>query len=164
MFFFLTPFLGALIKGNKTFCNKYCDRAKLFELFGGRLGLTLNLPLPKFLRSRWFRYGYLTFFMMNFFSMLYTTYLVFAGAQLREVVTLFWTFNVPWRWTNTSFVAPGIAQFAFGFYSMMFTAMLLGLIMMVIFRPASWCVICPMGSMTQGICHIKHSQDERKRV
>ena len=158
--FFITPLLIALIKGNKAYCNTYCDRSRLFNLLGGKLGFTLNRPLPKFFRSNWFRYGFLTFFMANFFLMLYSTYLVFAGAELRELVRLFWTFDVPWRWTNTSFVAPGVAQFAFGFYGMMLTAMLIGLIMMMIFKPNSWCVICPMGTMTQGICKIKHRNDE----
>ena len=32
----------------------------------------------------------------------------------------------------------------------------LGLITMVLFKPRSWCVYCPMGTMTQLICKVKH--------
>ena len=50
---------------------------------------------------------------------------------------------------------PGVAQFAFGFYGVMLTSTVLGLITMVLFKPRSWCVYCPMGTMTQLICRAK---------
>ena len=93
-----------------------------------------------------------------FFQMLWSTYLVFAGAQeLRQAVTLLWTFRLPWHWAyyGTLF-SPGVAQFAFGFYSVMLTSTVLGLVTMVLFKPRSWCVYCPMGTMTQLICRGKH--------
>lgn len=38
-------------------------------------------------------------FLLMFFQMLWSTYLVFAGAQeLRQAVTLLWTFRLPWHW------------------------------------------------------------------
>lgn len=95
-----------------------------------------------------------------FGNMLFSTYLVFAGINsLREVVTLVWTFKVPWAWTNTSLVAAGVAQFAFGFYSVMLTSTLLALGTMVLFKPRSWCVYCPMGTMTQAICKLRNGKD-----
>lgn len=153
---FITPLAISIIKGNKAYCGKYCGRGQLFQILGGGLGLSRNKKPPAFLSSRWFRYGFLAFFMMMFGLMIYNTYVVFSGAgTLKEVVTLLWTFKLPWNWANTSFVHPGVAQFAFGFYSVMLTATVLGLITMVLFRPRSWCVYCPMGTMTQGICEIK---------
>lgn len=157
---FITPLLIAIIGGNKSYCNKYCGRGQLFELLGGNLGLSLKKSPPKFLRSKWFRYGFLTFFMTMFILMIYSTYLVFAGAQMRQTVTLLWVFKLPWEWTNTSFVSPWAAQFAFGFYGVMLTSTLLGLVTMMVFKPRSWCVYCPMGTMTQGICKIKHRKDK----
>ncbi|MDL2258982.1 4Fe-4S binding protein [Eubacteriales bacterium OttesenSCG-928-K08] len=156
---FVAPLLIAMIGGSKGYCNKYCGRGQLFELLGGRFGLSRKKAPPNFLRSKWFRYGFLTFFMAMFCLMLYNTYLVFAGATLREAVTLLWVFKLPWQWTNTSFVSPGIAQFAFGFYGVMLTSTVLGLVTMIFFKPRSWCVYCPMGTMTQGICKIKHRKD-----
>ena len=152
---FMVPLLIAIIGGNKIYCNKYCGRGQLFELLGGKLGLSRKKAPPKFLRSKWFRYGFLTFFMTMFLLMIWNTYLVFAGATLKEAVTLLWVFKLPWNWTNTSFVAPGVAQFAFGFYSVMLTSTILGLITMVLFKPRSWCVYCPMGTMTQLICKVR---------
>jgi polyferredoxin len=87
-----------------------------------------------------------------FALMLYSTCRVFAGRGLREVVTLLWVFKLP-CWAGAP---PWIAQFAFGLYSVMLTSTVLGLLTMILFKPRSWCVYCPMGTMTQGICRIKH--------
>ena len=56
-----------------------------------------------------------------FGNMVFQTYLVAAGAtSLRETIKLFWTFRVPWGWTYTAgTVADWVAQFSFGFYSLM---------------------------------------------
>ena len=149
---FFTPLLIAVFRKNKAYCHKYCGRAKLFDLLGGKLGLSLKRNCPKFLRSPWFRYGFLIFFMSMFALMIYSVVLVFNGAPLNESVTFLWTFNLPWDWTNTSFAAPWAAQFAFGFYGIMLSSTFLGLMSMFLFNPRSWCMYCPMGTMTQGIC------------
>ena len=160
MICFITPLLISIIGGSKMYCNKYCGRGQLFELLGGGLGFSMKNKPPGFLRSTWFRYGFLTFFMTMFLLMIYNTYLVFAGIELREAVTLLWVFKLPWNWTNTSFVTPWAAQFAFGFYGVMLTSTVLGLATMIIFKPRTWCVYCPMGTMTQGICKIKHGREK----
>ena len=154
---FILPLLISIINGNKLYCNKYCGRGQLFNLIGSKLKFSRNNPLPKFLKTKYFRYGFLAFFMLMFFNMLFNTYLVFNNVNsLKEVLTLFWTFKLPWSFNDLSTVTPWIAQFSFGFYSMMVTSTLLGLISMFFFKPRSWCVYCPMGTMTQGICIIKN--------
>ena len=67
-----------------------------------------------------------------------------------------WTFKLPWHWAyHGTLLHPGVAQFAFGFYSVMLTSTILGLVTMVLFKPRSWCVYCPMGTMTTLICKVK---------
>ena len=161
LLFFVIPLLIAIFGGSKAYCNRYCGRGQLFALLGGKLRLSRNVPPPKFLRSRWFRYGFLTWFMTMFCLMLFSTYKVFAGAPLRETVTLLWMFKLPWHWADVSMVAPWVAQFAFGFFSVMLTSTTLGLITMVLCRPRSWCVYCPMGTMTQGICKLKQEKGDK---
>lgn len=152
---FITPLAISIAGGGKAYCNRYCGRGKLFELVGQNLGLSRKKSPPAFLSSPWFRYGFLAFFMTMFGLMVWNTYLVFNGATLKEAVTLLWTFKLPWQWTNTSMVSPWIAQFAFGFYGVMLTSTVLGFITMLLFKPRSWCVYCPMGTMTQMICKVK---------
>jgi len=156
---FVLPLMIAIVGGSKAYCNRYCGRGQLFELLGGRLGLSRNRKPPLWLSSPWFRYGFLAFFMTVFGLMLYQTWRVFAGAPLREAITLLWVFRVPWNWSDIAGVSPAVAQFAFGFYSVMATSTLLGLFTMVLFRPRSWCAYCPMGTMTQGICRLKHGKE-----
>lgn len=153
---FITPLAISIIKGNKSYCNRYCGRGQLFSMLGGRFGLSRKKDMPKWMRSPYFRYAFLIFFLTMFCIMIWNTYLVFAGADLKQVVTLLWTFKLPWHWAyNGNAFAPWVAQFAFGFYSVMLTSTLLGLVTMVLFKPRSWCVYCPMGTMTQAICKIK---------
>lgn len=159
LLFFVIPLLIAIIGGNKAYCNRFCGRGQLFELLGGKFKLSFNRKPPRFLHSKWFRYGFLTFFMTMFGLMIFSTYKVFTGAPLKQVVTLLWTFKLPWEWAAVDMVSPWIAQFAFGFFSVMMTSTVLGLITMVLFRPRSWCVYCPMGTMTQGICTLKHRKE-----
>ncbi len=156
---FFIPLLIALAGGGKAYCNRYCGRGQLFQLLGTRLKLSRKKPTPRFLSSKGFRYGFLLFFLLMFGLMLWNTWLVLAGARdLRQIVTLLWTFQVPWHWAYPGDLVPAwAAQFAFGFYSVMLTSTILGLVTMLLFKPRSWCVYCPMGTMTQLICKARHS-------
>ncbi len=157
MLCFMIPLLFAIIGGNKLYCNRYCGRSQLLDILGGEFKLSFNKSVPGWLRSYGFRYGFLLFFMGMFANMLYSTYLVFAGAQsVNQAVSLLWTFNIPWHWAYSGSSSDWMGQFAFGFYSIMLTSTVLGIITMLLFKPRSWCVYCPMGSMTQLICKIKH--------
>ncbi|MBO6290652.1 MAG: 4Fe-4S binding protein, partial [Selenomonas sp.] len=86
-----------------------------------------------------------------------------GAGSLREVVTFFWAFDVPWHFAYPVAVEPWAAQFAFGFYSLMLTSAILGIITMLCFKPRSWCVYCPMGTMTQLICKAKAGNGEASR-
>lgn len=158
---FLLPVFIALFGGNKWFCNHLCGRGQLFTKIGSGCKCSRNKLAPKWISSSWFRYGFLVFFLLMFGNMIFQTYLVASGAgSLREAITLFWTFQVPWGWTYASGTVPDwIAQFSFGFYSLMLTSTLIGLIVMVLFRPRTWCSFCPMGTMTQTICKIKNRKN-----
>ena len=158
---FFVPLIIAIMRGNKAYCNRYCGRGQFFALIGGRFGLSRKKDPPKFLKSKWFRYGFLIFFFTMFFLMLWNTWLVFDGVrELRQVVNLLWTFKLPWHWAyHESAIAPWVVQFGFGFYSVMLTSTVLGLITMLLFKPRSWCVYCPMGTMTQLICKVKHGKN-----
>ena len=160
MLFFTIPLLVAVFGGSKAYCNRYCGRGQLLGILGEKLKLSRNTPPPKFLRSRWFRYGFLAFFLVMFMQMLFNTALVFSGVRdLTQAVALLWIFQVFWLWAyyGTRLHA-GAAQFAFGFYSVMLTSTILGLVAMVLFKPRSWCVYCPMGTMTQLVCKARNSK------
>ena len=155
---FLLPLFLAIFGGNKFFCNHLCGRGQLFSKLGTDLKCSRCKPTPRWMSSKWFRYGFLIFFLTMFGNMVFQTYLVAAGAaSLREAIKLFWTFRVPWDWAYTvGTVTDWVAQFSFGFYSLMLTSLLIGLIVMVLYKPRTWCAFCPMGTMTQSICKLKN--------
>jgi len=163
LFMFLIPLVMALAGWDKAYCNRYCGRGQLFALLGGRLGLSHWRNIPAWLRSKGFRYGFLLFFMLMFGNMLHTTWLVFSGTEnLKQVVTLLWTFKLPWHWAYGGNATPWMVQFAFGFYSVMMTSTVLGILSLLLWKPRSWCVYCPMGTMTQIICQIKHNEETKQ--
>ena len=49
-----------------------------------------------------------------------------------------------------------IIYFALGFFNILFEW--LGMIVMVLYKPRTWCAFCPMGTMTQGICKLKNKE------
>ena len=158
---FLVPLFIAIFGGNKAFCNRYCGRGQLLWKCGS---CSRKAPAPRWLSSKGFRYGFLVFFLTMFGSMVFNTWLVAAGAEsLREAIKLLWMFRVPWGWTYTAGTVPDwVAQFAFGFYSIMLTSTIIGLAVNVLFKPRCWCSFCPMGTMTQLICRIKARPEENK--
>jgi len=161
MLCFITPILMSIFGKEKAFCNSYCGRGQLFTLFGSGKKMSLNRNLPAFLKSRWFRYGFFIFFMIMFVNMLFATWAIFSGSgSLNASVRLFWTFDVPWEWANRTgeSVPLWAVQFAYGFYSLMLTSLILGLLSMLIYKPRSWCVYCPMGTATQMICKIREEE------
>lgn len=163
---FLVPLGFAIFGGNKLFCNHFCGRGQLCMKIGSKLKLSRNKPTPAWLYSSWFRYGFLMFFLLMFANMIFQTWLVWGGSQtLSESVSLFWTLHLPWNWAYTEKIAPEwVAQYSFGFYSIMLTSFVLGLIMMALYKPRTWCAFCPMGTMTQAICKYKrHLREARKR-
>lgn len=154
---FCIPIFISIFGGGKLFCNKFCGRGQLFELLGSKLKLSRNKVPPKFLSSPWFRYSFLIFFMTMFITMIISTINVFTGVkELKTVITILWSFKIPWQFAYPyNSISPGFAQFAFGLYSIMLTSSIIGFFTMLIYRPRTWCVYCPMGTMTQLICKIK---------
>ena len=73
---FLVPLIISIAKGTKGYCNRYCGRGQLFGILGGRFGLSRKKDIPRWMKSKWFRYGFLIFFFVMFFQMLWNTYLV----------------------------------------------------------------------------------------
>ena len=154
---FILPLIIAVLGGGKAFCNRYCGRGKLFAFIPRILGKENKKVAPTWMYSKYFRYGFLAFFMTMFGNMVYQTYLVFAGSRsLRAAIKLFWTFKVPFKWAYTVTAVPEwVTHYSYGFYSLMLTSTLIGFILMALYRPRTWCAFCPMGTMTQGICKIK---------
>ncbi|MDR2947250.1 MAG: 4Fe-4S binding protein [Candidatus Adiutrix sp.] len=158
LIFFVTPLLLAIFGGNKAFCNQYCDRGRFFRLLGGQLGLSRGAPMPGWMKSGWFRYLFMAYFFGMFGSVSLATWLVASQARAVDgAIKLFQALRLPGDWSySAGLLPPWATQFAFGFYSLMLTSLVLGIVTMLLFKPRSWCVYCPMGTLTQMICKLKN--------
>lgn len=97
LIFFFLPLLFAIFKGNKMYCNRYCDRGQFLSILGKKLKLSRYRDTPSWMKSKVFRYAFLVFFFAMFANMLYITYLVMTGVKNGgSFIKLFWTFKVPW--------------------------------------------------------------------
>lgn len=155
---FLLPLIIALIWGNKFFCNSLCGRGQLLTVIGKYLHCSKYRPTPKWMASKMFRYAFMTFFLVMFANVIFQTWLVASEAStLKDAVILLFSIRIPWGWAYTGGYVPNwVAQFSFGLYGLMFVSMIIGLIVMVLFKPRTWCSFCPMGTMTQEICKMKN--------
>lgn len=162
---FLIPLVIAIFNGSKAWCNRYCGRGQLFIIIGNNLGWSSGKVAPRWLASKWFRNGFLVFFMTFFINMLYITVLVAKDIRtLSQTVHLLWTIDVPWHWAYPMVIDPWKAQFAFGLYGIMLTSLIVGVVLTIAYRPRTWCVFCPMGNMTQMICKSKNKQQKNERM
>lgn len=58
LIFFFVPLIISLVKGTKSYCNRYCGRGQVFALLGGRFGLSRKKDIPNWMKSKAFRYGF----------------------------------------------------------------------------------------------------------
>lgn len=147
----LTPFVLLAKDKKKTWCQSYCPRANLFErIFRGR-SLTGKVG-PNWLvngKTKWFVMGY---FCLNLFVLTMSTIMVFVGKLgAMERVRFLLAFKLPWEMPqllDLGIFPPWAVHLSFRMYSMMFTTTVIGLILAWVYRPRTWCSICPINTIS----------------
>lgn len=106
------PIFHALNGKGKIHCSHYCPRGS----FLGKMipYISFKNKLPKFMTSKTFKNGLLTFMILMFSFSLYH-----AGFNFNRI--------------------------AFSVFRFMLASFIVGIIMGIIFKPRSWCQVCPMG-------------------
>jgi len=125
-----TPIYHALRGRGKIHCSKYCPRGSLLGKFLQEISFDNNLPGS--LKTKTFK-NVLLFLMLVMFSIS-----IYHGLQAPNV----------WK------------AISFGVFRLMMSSLALGVLMGIIFKPRSWCQVCPMG---HGTALIKNFQDSKKR-
>ena len=81
---FFIPLIISIVSGTKGYCNRYCGRGQLFGLLGGRFGLSRKKDIPNWMKSKVFRCGFLIFFFIMFFQMLWVLPLGYISGLCRN--------------------------------------------------------------------------------
>lgn len=147
----ILPFILLARDKKKTWCQNYCPRASLFQkLFKGRS--LSGKTGPDWLirgKAKWVMLGY---FSINLFVLTMSTVMVFKGRrEALENIRFLLVFQFPWdipQLLNLGTMPNWIAHLSFRIYSMMFTTTVLGLILSWIFKPRTWCTICPINTIS----------------
>lgn len=145
----IIPFVLLAKSRKKLWCQKYCPRANMFETFFRNRSLT-NKPGPAWLtkgKAKWFMLAYFGF---NLFVLGMSTFMVFAGnrppiEKVRFLIAFQFPWNIPQLLDMGQIPGWGV-HLAFRVYSMMFTTTVLGMILAWVFKPRTWCTVCPVNT------------------
>jgi hypothetical protein len=141
-----------LVKTNrKTYCQGYCPRANLYTK-AGKLTSKFSLKTPTYFIKGNLKYLMLIYFGISLFFITMSTLRVAAGVmnpleQLRFFIVFPIPFKLP-QLIELNNVLPWITHMAYRFYSMMMTTTIIGLVLAFVYKPRTWCTICPISTIS----------------
>ena len=145
----------------KTWCQGYCPRANLFMTLGkNRISKGKVTPMS-FIRGN-VKNIVLVYFGISLFISVMSTLQVFIGNMAPMLIPRFLIIlpiNITFPQLITlSGIPVWITHFAFRMFSMMMTTTILGLSLSYIYKPRTWCTICPVNTISD-----IYIMDKRKR-
>ncbi len=135
---------GILLKTKrKIYCSNYCFRKGIFDI-------TSKIKIVKFninkFDSKYYRQIVFFYFILSFIILIMPTIAVYSGKidPINEVRFLF-AVKVPFKSYGTfSVILPvWIIHLCYRLYSMTLTTVVLGVLLSILYKPRTWCSICP---------------------
>lgn len=135
----------------KTWCRGYCPRASLYTTIG-KLTAKNSYKTPKLFIKGNMKWIMISYFSINLVIIIMSTLKVSGGAipamnYLRFLIVLPIPGEMP-QLFEFSGIAPWITHLSYRFYSMMMTTAFIGLMMALIYKPRTWCTICPISTLS----------------
>lgn len=154
LFCMFLPFILLTKNKKKTWCQGYCPRASLYTTFG-KLKKSTSRKTPQFFITGNMKWIMMFYFLLSLSFITMTTIKVASGARppmeyLRFLIFIPIPLKLP-QLFEFNIVAPWITHLSYRFYSLMMTTTILGLILSVIFKPRTWCTICPIATVSDVI-------------
>lgn len=149
---FITPFIINYLSKSNIWCRKYCPRASFLTVVLSKI--SLGLKLPKWLTGKVFKQIMIYYFLINLFFAVLSTIMVSIGkVDPIDYVRVLIVFKAPFKLPQMIVysVPRGLLHFSYRIYSIMFTSTILGLITGLIFKPRTWCTICPMNQLLRAV-------------
>ncbi len=144
------PFVLLFKNRKKTWCQKYCPRSQLFMKTGRIKKPTRSTPklLTKG-RLKWFVLG---FFVFSMSLIVYNAVMVSLGNQpashsLTFLLFLKLPFTLP-QFISITGPSDWVYDFGYRMYSLMMTTTVIGLLLAFVYKPRTWCVICPIATVS----------------
>lgn len=147
----IMPFAMLAKDKKKNWCQGYCPRANLFTVLFRKISIT-HKSAPKWLtkgKTKWF---VLIYFVINLFFLSMSTLMVFLEKrQSMEFIRLFIAIKLPWnipQLIQLNSFQDWIIHLSFRMYSVMLSTTILGLLLALIFKPRTWCTVCPVNTVS----------------
>lgn len=133
----------------KTWCQGYCPRSMLYRVTE-KITPYKHLKMPNFLVKYKFKRIVLVYFCLSMIVIIMSTMMVVRGRMEAmnyvRFLIVFPLWELPQLFTFSS--PAWLSHLSYRFYSMMFTTTVIGLLLAIVYRPRTWCVICPMATIS----------------
>ena len=143
------PFIILARQRKKSWCQGICPRAD----FLSRLKpVSAGRAAPRVLTGEKVKRGVLTYFCMNLFFIVMSTFMVASGRMAPiDRVRFLIAFQLPWelpQLVTFAGVSGAVIHLAFRFYSLMLTSTVAGVVLALLYRPRTWCMVCPINTLS----------------
>jgi len=146
------PFFLLYRNKEKSWCKKYCPRADYLNLF--RVFKT-GFKIPRWLTSEKMKKMVFQYFCMNLLFIAMSTFMVRSGNILPiDNIRFLIVFESPWKfpqlWNPAEF-SDVITHLSYRLYSIMFSSTVIGTILAILYKPRTWCAVCPVNTLSSTI-------------
>lgn len=150
-FCLILPFIFIAKDKKNSWCQSYCPRANLLSTVLKPFS-KVNRVIPQWLLSGKGKSIMMVYFSLNMFMILMSTLMVFMDRrEPLDKIRLLIAFQLPWdipQLLHFPGLSDWIIHLSFRMYSMMLTTTIIGLVLGTLYRPRTWCTICPMATLT----------------
>lgn len=148
----ILPIILLVHDKRKTWCQGYCPRASLYSSCG-KLTSKVSFKTPNFFIKGNMKWIMLTYFGISLFIIIMSTLKVASGnvppmTYLRFLIFIPLAGEIP-QLLEFQNVIPWMTHLSYRFYSMMMTTTVLGLILAFVYKPRTWCTICPIATVSE---------------
>lgn len=147
---FIIPFVQYLKYKDQIWCKYYCPRGGFFTKGFKKIGL--KKPLPKWLRQEKLKEMVIYYFIINLSFIAMSSIMVFLNRippieELRLLIVIGTSLKIPQLFPLE--LPPLLLHFSYRMLSVMVTSISIGSILGFIYAPRTWCVICPVMTLTR---------------
>ncbi len=146
---FIIPFALYFKYKKNLWCKNLCPRAGYFNKVVSKVNI--GLKSPKLFTKLGFKKAVVIYFGINLFFVTMSTIMVSLGRiDAIEHIRFLIVFTLPIRLPqllDLDVVSP-LVHLGYRVYSMMFTSVIIGTLLGIVYKPRTWCSICPVNTLT----------------
>lgn len=147
----MLPFILLFRNRKKTWCQGYCPRASLLSTTG-KLTSKFSLKTPAFFIQGKMKWIMLIYFGISLTFITMSTVRVGLGFSpaleyLRFLIVIPLPFEMP-QLIIFERLPVWLTHLSYRFYSMMLTTTFIGVILSLVYKPRTWCTICPISTIS----------------